>query len=209
MIKISGSTGIDRGGNPVSIASQIDGVVVNENGNSVATEVGANEQLANATKIGTIITFPVNVTPTGFLECNGALISRTAYADLFAVIGTIYGAGNGSTTFKIPDLRGEFIRGFDNGRGVDVGRTIGSSQSDAYGSHTHIGSTNTTGEHTHTAKGMVASAASYSPTNGSEPLSGTVTTSSSGAHSHTVTINASGSTETRPRNIAMMYCIKY
>lgn len=132
-IVISGN-GIDMGGNPVSNASQIDGTVINENGNSVATEVGVNEQLANATKVGTIITFPINASPTGFLECNGALLSRTTYANLFAVIGTIYGAGNGSTTFNIPDLRGEFIRGFDNGRGVDSGRSFGSFQDERVGS---------------------------------------------------------------------------
>lgn len=114
-IVMSGS-GIDMGGNPVSNASQIDGTVINENGENVAT------------KVGTIITFPVNVTPTGFLECNGALLSRTTYADLFAVIGTTYGVGDGSTTFAIPDLRGEFIRGWDNGRGVDDGRSFGSFQ---------------------------------------------------------------------------------
>ena len=211
MAVIISGNGIDMGGNPVSNASQIDSTVINENGSNVATEVNVNAQIANATKIGTIITFPVNVTPTGFLECNGTLISRTAYADLFAVIGTTYGAGDGSTTFKIPDLRGEFIRGFDNGRGVDAGRTIGSSQADAYGSHSHTGSTNSTGAHTHGYTGNVANQNSsidigFGSSNG---VFGAATTSSAGAHSHTVTINASGSTETRPRNIAMMYCIKY
>lgn len=147
-IVISGN-GIDMGGNPVSNASQIDSTVINENGSNVATEVNVNAQIANATKVGTIITFPANITPTGFLECNGALISRTIYADLFAVIGTTYGAGDGSTTFKIPDLRGEFIRGWDNSRGVDSGRSFGSFQANAYESHTHTGSTDSTGAHTY------------------------------------------------------------
>lgn len=57
--------------------------------------------------------------PDGWLLCNGAAVSRTTYSDLFSVIGTTYGAGNGSSTFNIPDLRGEFIRGWDGGRGVD------------------------------------------------------------------------------------------
>lgn len=209
-IVISGN-GIDMGGNPVSNASQIDSTVINENGSNVATEVNVNAQIANATKVGTIITFPANITPTGFLECNGALISRTIYADLFAVIGTTYGAGDGSTTFAIPDLRGEFIRGFDNGKGTDSGRTIGSSQSDAYGSHSHTGSTNSTGAHTHTVTGGAGSSTRTVSTASASSgiVFGTATTSSSGEHSHTVTIYASGSTETRPRNIAMMYCIKY
>ena len=78
--------------------------------------------------------------PSGFLKANGATISRTTYADLFAVIGTQYGAGDGSTTFQLPDLRGEFIRGYDDGRGVDPEgptRSVGSSQDDAFQGHHH------------------------------------------------------------------------
>ena len=81
--------------------------------------------------VGTIITSARATAPDGFLLCNGAAISRSAYTDLFSAIGTAYGAGDGSNTFNIPDLRGEFIRGADNGRGVDAGRQIGSTQSDA------------------------------------------------------------------------------
>ena len=81
--------------------------------------------------VGTIITSARATAPDGFLLCSGAAISRTAYADLFSAIGTAYGAGDGSSTFNIPDLRGEFIRGADNGRGVDGGRALGSTQSDA------------------------------------------------------------------------------
>lgn len=68
--------------------------------------------------------------PTGWLECNGAAISRTTYATLFASIGTAWGTGDGSTTFNVPDLRGEFLRGWDHGRGVDTGRAFASAQSD-------------------------------------------------------------------------------
>lgn len=80
---------------------------------------------------GTIVASARATTPDGFLLCNGAAISRSAYTDLFSAIGTAYGAGDGSNTFNIPDLRGEFIRGADNGRGVDGGRALGSTQSDA------------------------------------------------------------------------------
>ncbi|RMH12700.1 MAG: tail fiber protein, partial [Gammaproteobacteria bacterium] len=78
---------------------------------------------------GVVQAFAGSTVPTGWLECNGAAINRTTYADLFAVIGTTYGAGDGVTTFNLPDLRGEFIRGYDNGRGADVGRALGSAQS--------------------------------------------------------------------------------
>ena len=88
--------------------------------------VGAESQIAAPT--GSVYTFAGSTVPTGWLKCNGALLSRTTYAALFAVIGTTYGAGDGSTTFALPDLRGEFVRGFDDGRGVDAGRTLGSAQ---------------------------------------------------------------------------------
>jgi phage-related tail fiber protein len=68
--------------------------------------------------------------PAGFLKANGAAVSRSTYADLFAAIGTTYGAGDGSTTFNLPDLRGEFLRGWDDGRAVDTGRAFGTAQLD-------------------------------------------------------------------------------
>jgi phage-related tail fiber protein len=77
---------------------------------------------------GSVIWFAANTAPTGYLKANGAAVSRTTYAALFTAIGTTYGAGNGSTTFNLPDLRGEFIRGWDDGRGVDSGRAFGSAQ---------------------------------------------------------------------------------
>lgn len=80
---------------------------------------------------GQIAYSAAGVIPTGWLECNGAAISRATYGTLFAVIGTNYGAGDGATTFNLPDLRGEFLRGADRGRGVDAGRAIGSAQGDA------------------------------------------------------------------------------
>ena len=60
---------------------------------------------------GTVIAFAGNSAPAGYLICNGAAVSRTTYAGLFAVIGTTYGAGDGSTTFNLPDLTGKFIQG--------------------------------------------------------------------------------------------------
>ncbi|MGE4382260.1 MAG: phage tail protein [Arcobacter sp.] len=181
----------------------------NEIDNNIYTKAQMNNILLSVISAGTVIAFANSSVPTGFLECNGALLSRTTYADLFAVIGTTYGVGDGSTTFAIPDLRGEFIRGFDNGKGTDSGRTIGSSQSDAYGSHSHTGSTNSTGAHTHAVDvGADIGGTNYVRGSGGSYQT-SKSTSSAGTHSHTVTINASGSTETRPRNIAMMYCIKY
>jgi microcystin-dependent protein len=79
------------------------------------------------TPLGTINAFGGSTAPEGWLLCQGQAISRTTYADLFAVIGTAFGAGDGSTTFNVPDLRGEFLRGAGTnshsgqGSGGDVG----------------------------------------------------------------------------------------
>jgi len=140
---------------------------------------------------GMVAPFAMSTPPTGWLECNGSAISRTTYADLFAVIGTAWGTGDGSTTFNLPDLRGEFIRGWDNSRGVDSGRTFASSQDDDLESHNH--------SYTIPTDGGSFSNASYF-----DILLGTP----NGAYySHTT--GNTGGTETRPRNIALLYCIKY
>jgi phage-related tail fiber protein len=81
---------------------------------------------------GMISSFCASATPTGWLQCNGAAVSRTTYSDLFAAIGTVYGSGDGSTTFNVPEMRGEFLRGWDNARGIDSARAIGTFQ-ESYG----------------------------------------------------------------------------
>lgn len=73
----------------------------------------------------------------GWFVCEGSAISRTIYAELFSVIGTTWGAGNGSTTFNLPDARGRFMRGFDLGVGRDPGRVFGTAQNHAFTEHTH------------------------------------------------------------------------
>ncbi|MDQ0314856.1 phage tail protein [Amorphus orientalis] len=95
---------------------------------------GALEQLVPA---GSLIWHASATTPTGYLKCNGAAVSRVVYSALFAAIGTAYGAGDGSTTFNVPDARGEFLRGLDEGRGVDGGRVLGSHQLDQFQGHYH------------------------------------------------------------------------
>lgn len=176
------------------------------NGVSVVTEAEVNILVASAVPAGTIITFAAATAPTWYLKANGALLSRTTYAALFASIGTTFGIGDGSTTFALPDLRGYFPRGWDDGRGIDTSRVFGSVQQDVYGSHTHTGSTNSTGAHTHnisTGEAVGSWGVSWGATGS------TRNTEYSGDHSHTVTVDASGGSETRPKNIALLYCIKY
>lgn len=77
---------------------------------------------------GAVMHFARATPPAGWLKANGATVSRALYPDLFAAIGTVFGAGDGATTFGLPDLRGEFIRSLDEARGVDPDRTLGSQQ---------------------------------------------------------------------------------
>lgn len=86
---------------------------------------------------GMVCYFAQATPPAGYLKRNGAAVSRATYARLFAKIGTTYGAGDGSTTFNLPDGRGVFDRGLDDGRGFDPDRTLGSYQDSANLSHAH------------------------------------------------------------------------
>ena len=90
-----------------------------------------------AVPAGFMTYWPATTPPNGWLERNGAAVSRTTYSALFSVIGTLYGAGNGSTTFNLPDDRGIFCRAWDNSKGLDPGRVFGSYQEDAIQTHTH------------------------------------------------------------------------
>lgn len=95
----------------------------------------ANSALGSLT--GFMFPFAGASVPSGFLLANGAAVSRATYAGLFGIIGTTYGAGDGATTFNLPDTRGVGLRGFDNGRGLDPGRALGSYQGDAFAWHGH------------------------------------------------------------------------
>lgn len=153
--------------------------------------------LVNSAAVGKIDIFPGSSPPDGFLECDGSAISRTDYADLFSVIGTSAGAGDGSTTFNIPDLRGEFVRGWDNGRGVDSSRALLSSQGFAMEDHAHTMGTPNGAAGSNRTVGQSGSPSSYGA--GSDVRY----TSTLSGSSYSV------ADETRPRNVAMMFIIKY
>lgn len=150
-------------------------------------------------KPGTIAYYGGDVAPHGWLACNGAAISRTSFVHLFNILGTRYGAGDGRTTFNLPDLRGEFIRGWDAGRGVDLNRVLGSFQNDEIRSHAHIYRrshiTNTVDWEQFEAR-RDGSAALYDGDGRFDDGGDRVTT------------NHVGGPETRPRNIALLACIK-
>ena len=160
---------------------------------------------------GTVIYLAGSTVPTGFLKCNGAELLRSVYSDLFTAIGIAYGAGDGSTSFLLPDLRGEFIRGWDDSRGVDVDRVLGSSQEDALQGHWHDIVQVGTNWQLHRDGGTVedvesAGNADDTPFFISElAASLEARTPLSATGYGTVRLAA----ETRPRNIALMAVIKY
>ena len=88
--------------------SQIDSM---GGGNSLDTTIKSKANIADLLPIGSYIQFAGSQAPVGFLVCNGGAISRTTYSQLFAVIGTTYGSGDGSTTFNLPNLTDRFLQG--------------------------------------------------------------------------------------------------
>lgn len=142
---------------------------------------------------GQVAAFARSVAPTGWLKANGAAVSRTTYNGLFAAIGTTFGAGDGSTTFNLPDMRGEFARGLDDGRGVNAGRTLGSAEADMLKSHDHDIPTANGNKGTRAA--MASDAGILTEGNPNLDVGRYYTYGTGGA-------------ETRPRNVALLYCIK-
>lgn len=252
----------------------------------LATTAALNklQQQVSDSMTGMVSGFAMPTAPAGWLKCNGAVVSRTTFASLFARIGTVFGAGDGVTTFNVPDARGLFPRAWDDGRGIDPGRVFGTFQdmlmqshahtataaavgdhvhgawTDAQGNHVHAASTDAQGNHAHSAwtdaqghhqHGIFRAANSSvgggspnittangangmaAPTEGAGTHSHNVGIGEAGNHAHNVgiqaagihghnvgiggagnhthalTVAAAGGTETRPKNLALLFCIKY
>lgn len=195
-----------------------------------------------AINAGAIVHFPGTSAPAGYLKLNGALVSRVTYANLYAFAtasGNMavsdaawtsgqFSPGDGATTFRIPDHRGYHLRAWDDARGLDSGRAIGSTQTDAFASHAHgvVDPGHPHGvfdpQHAHTfgipEKPNQNGAGPFAMVDGIQAISGTYlgTTDAaatgiavqSAATGITISANGSGS-ETRVKNIASLACIKY
>jgi microcystin-dependent protein len=201
-----------------------------------------NSTIPGGIPTGTVVPYAANSAPSGWVICDGSLYGRTALdpspqPNLFGVIGTTYGAGDGLTNFAVPDLRGRFVRGFDSLGTLDPLRVFGSSQADAFKSHNHSGNTGVeNSSHTHSFSGTT-SVDSPDHTHATQPTfgsggggvnaglggsyKGTNTGGASTRHTHTYSgttsgvsnshahaISLEGQTETRPQNVAMNYIIK-
>jgi phage-related tail fiber protein len=148
---------------------------------------------------GTVMFFAASTAPSGWIKCNGASLSTTIYAALFAATGYTFG-GSGAS-FNVPDLRGEFIRGWDDARGIDTGRAFGVEQADAIRNITGTislrqdGFTNPTGAFT--GSGLKTS------------FDGGQGYNARGTAFFDASTVVPTSTENRPRNIALLACIKF
>lgn len=162
-------------------------------------------KLATATQqalipAGAVMPFAMNSAPSGWLAADGTAVSRSAYAALFSAIGTAHGSGDGSTTFNLPDLRGIFVRGSGSQTisGTAYSGTFAAKQQDAFKSHLHPYSDYYERSAVTYANGLDGSASRLGVNGFSNTGLNTARNTSS-----------TGDTETRPANIALLYCIKF
>jgi len=212
------------------LAAGTSGQVLTSNGSSAPT-------WGNVLPSGVIQMFGGSVIPSGWLSCDGSAVSRSTYSALFSAIGTTFGAGNGSTTFNIPDMRGRMGMGTGTGSGLNssgTGAPSGTAQTartlGQWGgeethqltlsnipSHSHNGSTGNAGSHTHTFSKEVltyvgSGGSRYDPYPGSvwtgSPAAG-LTLSTAADHSHSISANGSdGRHATIPPFVVLNYIIK-
>lgn len=192
---------------------------------NLAVSGGGGGAIVAAGKVGQLVLAFGDAALPGTLKCNGASVARGAYPDLWAYANasnrivseadwqngglrrwTSFSSGNGSTTFRLPDLRGEFLRMWDDGRGIDAGRVLGVQQTELLKSHAHSGSVSISAlsaglmspDETHPYYLEVFGDGFVKAPKIVDVLTGTVTLGESG-----------GGAETRPRNAALTPCIVY
>lgn len=170
------------------------------NGSNSVAAVGSTTGIANGMPIsGPGI--PSGTTVTAFTANTITMSANaTATANGVALVVAPFGVGDGLTTFNLPDLRGEFLRGLDDGRGVDSGRSFGSWQADALKSHNHVIN----------SWDVSNTAAFYINDNGGDSIVSSDNIGNNGTYRpNRYYTEATGAAETRPRNVAMLACIKF
>jgi microcystin-dependent protein len=210
---------LDRLGRaPMLAAMQMAGFRISNVGTPVApADVARLADLGTYLNPGAIQDFAMNTAPLGWLVCDGTAYSRTTYAPLFAAIGTTWGAGDGSTTFNVPDFRGTSRRTWDNGKGLDPSRAFASYQADMFASHTHVQNphthTVTDPGHVHTTAASIsafsaaAAAGNQMPQYSPGSFTGSAMTGITLVNT-TPTENAAGGAETAVKNYAVLTCIR-
>ena len=196
----------------ITVANSTGRVTVTETNPTIT--LGSNATIGGSVNLnffqGMIASFGMSTPPTGWLACDGSAVSRSTYANLFTAIGTTWGAGDGSSTFNVPDLRGAFLRGTGTA-GVSsdyVGPAIGAHQDDQNASHNHGGATGSAGARTMCA-GPGGGGWNSGCINGEGRHSAGGYTNYTSAVNHTHSISSDGGTEGRPYNRGVQYCIKF
>ena len=189
---------------PALPASATSIVTIDTSGNMAAT-INSN----SITPTGVLLPFAGSSAPSGFLFCDGSAISRSTYAALFAVISTTYGAGDGSTTFNVPNTQGVFLRGAGSQviSSVTYSTTAGTVQGQLTKLPTNAWTTSDPGAHTHQYSSVSGTGTNAVPAQSATGAPGplNIATGGSGAHTHTI---GGGDAETRPANIGVNYIIK-
>lgn len=183
---------------------------------NVGAPVGANDvvrltDLMTYLPAGVYLPWAATVAPPGWLLCDGSAVSRTTYAVLFAAIGTAWGAGNGTTTFNVPDIRGVGVRGLDSGRGLDPARVFASFQTDSFKAHTHVQNSHTHTDSGHTHVYTSPSGANVAAAGGAVNAGAASATTGVGNANiqGTVAVNQNtGGTETVGKNVASPWIIR-
>ncbi|WP_426237520.1 tail fiber protein [Pseudomonas sp. TWP3-2] len=172
-------------------------------------EVQALMKTASGLPVGSMLPVPTGIVPIGYMELDGSVQSIATYPDLAAYLGTAFNKGNeGAGNFRLPDSRGEFLRGWDHGRGVDAGRAIGSWAADSTKAHFHKLPTSSGGGQIYDPMGDVP------VTVLKDGAADWATRATFGGDNDTLSIgvvrtyNQSAESETRPRSLAVMWCIK-
>lgn len=168
-----------------------------------------NALLTNRSATGVVEAFAGVAPPAGTVECNGQSLDRTTYAALFTVVGVTYGAVDG-THFNVPDLRGQFVRGWSHGAGLDAGRSFGSTQ--GYGTAapqtTTVSHISDSGITTLTSASNPSKVGFARAARSGESVTTVGVDSAQPVLGELDLINvATGDAETRPVNVALMYII--
>jgi microcystin-dependent protein len=205
---ISGNLNLEQGGNSKAI-------IYSRPGAGAPVRTNLNSFLVIP---GTIIAYgKEGSSPDGYLWCNGDAYSRTAYPDLFAAIGTTWGAGDGSTTFNVPNLLGLFLRGASSSANPKVktssganpsGGAAGSYSTDSFSTHSHAFQVNTFGyQAAFSSQRECLGLATNQMNSQGRPNNGTLTLETGGGGS--VPVQNSGASETKPVSASVVYFIKF
>ncbi len=200
----------DVGGILTNLISTVNQLVTDMN----TLEVTTDNKLKEVVPIGTVLVgyFPEEITLPGiYMDADGSILDKTEFPEAFEIFG--YNYGGFGDNFRILDLRGEFIRILDKGRGVDPARMLGSFQEQQILKHKHDGVTSVNGVHTHNifvayGDGENWSRPSIYHNGGNRGSSTAPKTEPEGSHSHILIIDETGGLENRSRNIALRAIIR-